>query len=178
MEFIQFQARQLAASASNDTDTFDLGWLQFKTLAHYPYLASDSFKILYFYHHKVGNKAFYGLFIPASKKALIFGLDTVRSNQMPNLSNMYNNERNSTNLSEGHKLPESEYTFEVKIENDVRQVYRQIQKALTTYKDEKRGKNRMLKEIIFFRIGIIIFIHFFRSHFDRCSGFHGFPNFD
>ena len=58
---------------------------------------------------------------------------------------MYNNERNSTNLSEGHKLPESEYTFEVKIENDVRQVYRQIQKALTTYKDEKRGKNRMLK---------------------------------
>ena len=73
---------------------------------------------------------------------------------------MYNNERNSTNLSEGHKLPESEYTFEVKIENDVRQVYRQIQKALTTYKDEKRGKNRMLKESIFFRIPIIIFIHF------------------
>ena len=49
-------------------------------------------------------------------------------------------ERNSTTLSDGHKLPESEYTFEVKIENDVRQVYRQIQKALTTYKDEKRGK--------------------------------------
>ena len=96
---------------------------------------------------------------------------------MPNLSNMYNNERNSTNLSEGHKLPESEYTFEVKIENDVRQVYRQIQKALTTYKDEKRGKNRMLIESIFFRIGII-FYSFFRSHFDRCSGFHGFPNFD
>ena len=59
---------------------------------------------------------------------------------------MYNNERNSTNLSEGHKLPESEYTFEVKIENDVRQVYRQIQKALTTYKDEKRGKDRMPNE--------------------------------
>ena len=73
---------------------------------------------------------------------------------------MYNNERNSTNLSEGHKLPESEYTFEVKIENDVRQVYRQIQKALTTYKDEKRGKNRMLKDSIFFRLGIIFFIHF------------------
>ena len=158
MEFIQFQARQLAASASNDTDTFDLGWLQFKTLAHYPYLASDSFKILYFYHHKVGNKAFYGLFIPAAKKALIFGLDTVRSNQMPNLSNMYNNERNSTNLSEGHKLPESEYTFEVKIENDVRQVYRQIQKALTTYKDEKRGKNRMLKDSIFVCILLFSFI--------------------
>ena len=72
---------------------------------------------------------------------------------------MYNNERNSTNLSEGHKLPESEYTFEVKIENDVRQVYRQIQKALTTYKDEKRGKNRMLKDSIF--VCILLFLIIF-----------------
>ena len=47
------KARQLAASASNDTDTFDLGWLQFKTLAQHPYLAPNSFKTLYFYHHKV-----------------------------------------------------------------------------------------------------------------------------
>ena len=69
---------------------------------------------------------------------MVFALDTVRSNQMPNLNNMYNNERNSTNISDGD-LPEAEFTFEVKIENDVRQVYRQIQKALTAYKDEKRG---------------------------------------
>ena len=70
---------------------------------------------------------------------MVFALDTVRSNEMPNLNNMYNNERNSTNISDGD-LPEAEFTFEVKIENDVRQVYRQIQKALTAYKDEKRGK--------------------------------------
>ena len=133
------KARELAASNSNDTDTFDLGWLNFKTLAHYHYLNSENFKTLYFYHHKVGSKALFGLFLPMSKKALIFVLDTVRSNQMPNLNTMYNNERNSIKLGENEKLPEADFSFEIKIENDARQVYRQIQKALTSYKDEKRG---------------------------------------
>jgi DNA polymerase epsilon subunit 1 len=133
------KAKQLASSASGDTDTFDLSWLQFKTLAHYPYMSSDSFKTLYFYHHKVGNKAMYGLFLPSSKKALVIVLDTVRSNQMPNLNNMYNSERSSTSLNEGSKLPESDFNFEIRIETDLRQVQRQLQKALTAYKAEKRG---------------------------------------
>ena len=115
-------AKRLAASANTDTDTFDLSWLQFKTLAHYPYLSSDSFKTLYFYHHKVGNKALFGLFLPSSKKAMIFVLDTVRSNQMPNLNTMYNNLRSNADINEGAKLPEADYNFEVKIENDARQV--------------------------------------------------------
>ena len=42
-------------------------------------------------------------------------------------------------LNDGAKLPESDYTFEIKVETDSRQVYRQIQKALTSYKNEKRG---------------------------------------
>ena len=87
-----------------DTDTFDLQWLQFKTLAHYPYLASESFKMLYLYHHKVGNKAMYGLFLPSSKKGLVFVLDTVRSNQMPNMNTMYNNERNGITLNDEARL--------------------------------------------------------------------------
>ena len=106
------------------SDTFDLNWLQFKTLAHYPYLASESFKTLYFYHHKVGNKAMFGLFMPSTKKVHIFVLDTVRSNQMPNINTLYNNERNSITLNEGAKLPEADYNFEIKIETEARQVYR------------------------------------------------------
>ena len=85
------------------------------------------------------NKAMYGLFLPSSKKGLVFVLDTVRSNQMPNMNTMYNNERNGITLNDGAKLPESDYTFEIKVETDSRQVYRQIQKALTSYKNEKRG---------------------------------------
>ena len=135
---------------------------------------------------------------------MVFALDTVRSNQMPNLNNMYNNERNSTNISDGD-LPEAEFTFEVKIENDVRQVYRQIQKALTAYKDEKRGnfvfidtffkkffffyekrgnfyfsiyeffKRIFLKYVNFFNL---IFLLLFRSNINRCTGLHGFSDPD
>ena len=36
----------------------------------------------------------YGLFIPLSKKGTIFVVDTVRSDQMPNLNALFNAERN------------------------------------------------------------------------------------
>ena len=34
----------------------------------------------------------YGLFFPASKKAAVYVVDTVRTNQMPNMTNLYNTE--------------------------------------------------------------------------------------
>ena len=36
-------------------------------------------------------------------------------------------------------LPGAGHTFEVKVEKDVRQVHRTIQRLLSVYKDEKRG---------------------------------------
>lgn len=36
-------------------------------------------------------------------------------------------------------LPPSNHTFEYKLEKDVRQVYRSIQRSLSAYKDEKKG---------------------------------------
>jgi len=39
-----------------------------------------------------GYKQMYGLFFPASKKASVFVVDTVRTNQMPNMTNLYNTE--------------------------------------------------------------------------------------
>ena len=85
-----------------------------------------------------------GLFIPAGKKASIFVVDTVRSNQMPNLNNLYNNERASyiqRNRGEesAERIPEADYLFEVRVETDIRQVYRHLQRLLNTYKEEKRG---------------------------------------
>lgn len=37
----------------------------------------------------------YGLFFPMAKKGTIFVVDTVRSDQMPNLNAMFNAERNA-----------------------------------------------------------------------------------
>jgi len=36
-----------------------------------------------------GHKQMYGLFFPASKKATVYVVDTVRTNQMPNMTNLY-----------------------------------------------------------------------------------------
>lgn len=36
-------------------------------------------------------------------------------------------------------LPAAGYVFDIRVERDVRQVFRSIQRLLTDYKDEKRG---------------------------------------
>ena len=135
------KARELASEPN--PDTFELGWLQFKTLAHYHYMAPNAYKTIYFYHHRVGHKHLFGMFIPAGKRASVFIVDTVRSNQMPNLNNLYNNERTSyiqkQGETSGERVPEGDYSFEIRVEIDVRQVYRQLQRILNGYKEEKRG---------------------------------------
>ena len=51
------KARAKTMAASGDSmDTFEIEWLHFKTLNSYHYLPSNSFKSLYFYHHKVGRQ--------------------------------------------------------------------------------------------------------------------------
>ncbi len=115
------KARDLARSGG-DVDTFELGWLQFKTLAHYHYLPEKAYRTIYFYHHKVGNKSLLGLFVPTTKKGSIFVVDTVRSNQMPNLVNLYNSERTAYIKKGGTEgsVPEGDYTFDVRMETDFR----------------------------------------------------------
>ena len=41
-----------------------------------------------------GSKMMYGLFFPMAKKGTVFVVDTVRSDQMPNLNALFNSERN------------------------------------------------------------------------------------
>ncbi|KAK2153411.1 hypothetical protein LSH36_298g04118 [Paralvinella palmiformis] len=131
-------ARQLVGK---ETDTFDLEQLDFKTLAQFSYLELGSMKHLYLYHHVSGQKQMFGLFFPGSKRASIFVVDTVRTNQMPNMTTLYNTEH-STKLSkgiDGDVLPASGHNFEINVEKDVHKVHRYIQRLLTAYKDEKKG---------------------------------------
>ncbi|XP_076350234.1 DNA polymerase epsilon catalytic subunit 1 isoform X2 [Tachypleus tridentatus] len=126
---------------SKESDTFDLRHLEFCTLAQYSYLPAGSMRYVYLYHHSVGSKAMFGLFIPPVKRTYVFVVDSVRTNQMPNMNSLYNSER-SNKISRGtdeNLLPDSGFQFEVHIETDVRQVYRQLQRHLSSYQDEKRG---------------------------------------
>lgn len=126
--------------AGREADTFDLEHLEMRSLAQFNYLEPGSVRHIYLYHHSQGHKALFGLFIPAQRKANVFVLDTVRSNQMPNLSTLYAAER--TGLLEKTSedlLPPEKHQFEVRAENDVKAIYRAVRRILQNYKEERRG---------------------------------------
>ncbi|XP_019956457.2 DNA polymerase epsilon catalytic subunit A [Paralichthys olivaceus] len=126
--------------AGREADTFDLENLEMRSLAQFSYLEPGSVRHMYFYHHSQGHKALFGLFIPSQRKASIFVLDTVRSNQMPNLSNLYTAERTALlEKTTEDLLPPEKHNFEVRAENDPKAIYRALQRILLNYKEERRG---------------------------------------
>ena len=153
-------AREMKRS-NGDTELFEISDLEFRTLAQYPYLESDPMSYIYLYHHNSNGKQFFGVFLPELKKGHVFVNDTVRTNQMPNLGTLYNNERNAfvEQVGDGQGddrmlssqsqlraspqqmvpsefIPEADYHFEVKIETDLQLIYRQISRILTNAKPQ------------------------------------------
>ncbi|XP_075685545.1 DNA polymerase epsilon catalytic subunit A [Rhinoderma darwinii] len=126
--------------SGREADTFELDHLEMKSLAQYSYLEPGSIRHIYLYHNCQGNKALFGLFIPSQRKSAVFVVDTVRSNQMPNLSSMYTSEHTAIQERvDPELLPPEKHVFEVRAETDLKTVYRAIQRLLLSYKDERRG---------------------------------------
>ncbi|KAA0716868.1 DNA polymerase epsilon catalytic subunit A [Triplophysa tibetana] len=126
--------------AGREADTFDLEHLEMRSLAQFSYLEPGSVRHIYLYHHSQGHKAMFGLFIPSQRKASVFVLDTVRSNQMPNLSTLYGAERMALlEKTTEDLLPPEKHLFEVRAENDIKSIYRALQRILLNYKEERRG---------------------------------------
>lgn len=127
------------------TDTFHLDQLQYKGIGAQPYLQDRHvLKHIFLYHHWsiVGQKAMWAIFFGPSKRAQIFVLDSVRTNQMPNMNTLYVTERTSLlnkNKHDSAKQLPDEIQFNIRIETDLKQVQRLLQVALQTYKNEKRG---------------------------------------
>jgi len=88
--------RQVARKMGNVIgDSFELKQLNFVPIsAGFPYLDLSVIKYVYIYHHTSGTKSMIGVFITALSKATVFVVDTVRSNQMPNLNTLYGLARN------------------------------------------------------------------------------------
>lgn len=64
----------------------------------------------------------------------------VRSNQMPNLSNVYTAERTALlEKTTEDLLPPEKHNFEVRAENDVKAIYRALQRTLISYKVRKKN---------------------------------------
>ncbi|KAB1255675.1 DNA polymerase epsilon catalytic subunit A [Camelus dromedarius] len=123
-----------------EAETFSLEHLEMRSLAQFSYLEPGSIRHIYLYHHAQGHKALFGVFVPSQRKASVFVLDTVRSNQMPNLSTLYSAEHSLLLEKVGPELlPPPKHTFEVRAETDLKVICRAIQRFLLAYKEERRG---------------------------------------
>ncbi|XP_006147397.3 DNA polymerase epsilon catalytic subunit A [Tupaia chinensis] len=123
-----------------EAETFSLEHLETRSLAQFSYLEPGSIRHIYLYHLAQGHKALFGVFIPAQRRASVFVLDTVRSNQMPNLSALYSAEHSLLLERAGPELlPPSKHTFEVRAETDLKTICRAVQRFLLSYKEERRG---------------------------------------
>ncbi|XP_076247642.1 DNA polymerase epsilon catalytic subunit 1 [Calliopsis andreniformis] len=136
---------KIARKMVDGADTFTLDQLEFKSIAVQPYLKNvHEINYIFLYHHWSSNhqRALWGLFLNASKRAHIFVLDTVSSNQMPNMNTMYTQERSTVVSMHGENklsaLPES-MQFVLRFETNFQQVCRILQAALTAYKNEAHG---------------------------------------
>nr|XP_020761351.1 DNA polymerase epsilon catalytic subunit A isoform X4 [Odocoileus virginianus texanus] len=123
-----------------EAETFTLEHLEMRSLAQFSYLEPGSIRHIYLYHHAQGHKALFGIFVPSQRKAAVFVLDTVRSNQMPSLNALYSAEHSLLLEKVGPELlPPEKHAFEVRAETDLKIVCRAIQRFLLTYKEERRG---------------------------------------
>lgn len=123
------EARKIATLPSGaQRDSFALHQLEQKSQVHQPYLKDGGhLRHIYLYHHTIpsGKKSMWGLFLTPIQKAIIIVHDTVRTNQVPTMRNLYQTERQALVGEDGcddEKLPPSEMHFDVHVEIDVKQV--------------------------------------------------------
>jgi DNA polymerase epsilon subunit 1 len=131
-------------SKFKEFDTYDLADLEQRNDVEY--LARHLPKVIYLFVHFNAHKLIVGFFIPLNSTAQIFVLDSVRTNAMPNLSNLLNAEREKRLKCgvEEDLLPSANHKFDVKVEVNEQKVYKALDKSLQMYKDEKRGATYLL----------------------------------
>lgn len=91
-----------------------------------------------------GKTQLWGLFLPASKKAIVVILDSFRRNPLLNMTKLYSLERNTylkdvNGCTKILGLVPEQITFDIYMEIDIVQVYRRIQNSLCKYKEDKKG---------------------------------------
>lgn len=138
------EARKLVSQAKETSDHFSLTQLESKTTKQVPYLTNFlSLKRIFLYQHSItGKREMWGLFMEGVKKAVIIVLDTVRTNQLPNVKNMYTNERLAyikTKQEKQYIPPAEDFAFTSFHCLDMSEVVRHISKALILYQQEKKG---------------------------------------
>ena len=69
------------------------------------------------------NRALFGVFIVPTRKAHLFVLDRVRTNQMPNMTSLYRNERaERLTKIDNYPAPPDDFTFDLRVDTEIRRV--------------------------------------------------------
>lgn len=152
------EARSLISQSITNIESFTIQQLEIKSLGLQSYLHNFENKLnkIYLYQHssQTGKREMWGLFLGPIKKAIIIVLDTVRTNQMPTMKNLYLTERTAlvNSASENLNLPPEDIIFEIIFELHDKQVFKHIQRGLSSYQDEKKGPTILYIQSAFSRI--------------------------
>ena len=68
------------------------------------------------------HRSMFGLFFLSTKKAHLFVIDRVRTNQMPNMANLYHQSRTHRVTTYDYPVPEDEFSFDVRVDTEARRV--------------------------------------------------------
>lgn len=141
----------LLAKGAQNVNSFSIQQLEAKTAQQSQgYLQEHAFlRKVFVYHHSmgVGKREMWGIFMPEIAKAVVLVYDTVRTDQMPQLKQLYRNECKvflENNAGEGEGEEDSpalveHMEFETIFETSQKNLYRQIQKVLTGYRERKKN---------------------------------------
>uniref|UniRef100_A0A1B0CZY1 DNA polymerase epsilon catalytic subunit n=1 Tax=Phlebotomus papatasi TaxID=29031 RepID=A0A1B0CZY1_PHLPP len=135
-------------------EAFSLEHLEFRSDKDHSYLQTyQQLKKIFLYQHSSasGKREMWGVFLPAAKKATVLVLDTVRTDQMPNLKNLYDSElkslKGSLRSSQENILPPRDMEFEIVFETEPKNIYRTIQRILSGYKHEIKAPTLLFMQI-------------------------------
>ncbi|KAB0803610.1 hypothetical protein PPYR_00580 [Photinus pyralis] len=163
--------RVTSKSPNMDSDTFSLSDLEMTSISKQPYLPKDSLKHLFLYQHRSNSdkRQFFGLFLTPIKKAIIIVVETVRHNEMPNLKTIYQAERIAEQeRNPDIELPPEDLQIMVRIETDVKEVHKLLQKHLQAYRDEKKGPTLLaiqtLDDTLQLQHGVPVLTEFPQAH--------------
>jgi len=114
-------------------------------------------KSVYFTKNSRDTRSIWAIFIPVTRQAHVWILDRGQNRNVPNLDTLYETERTKKyrkcifwrffvkifyvcRLSGKHEtLPAAGYHFDVQVLPNVKEIYRNVQRMIRAYRDEKRG---------------------------------------
>jgi len=153
--------RRAARKMADGADTFTLDQLEYKSIGFQSYLKqTESLNYIFLYHHWSSNhqRALWGLFLSASKRAHIFVLDSVASNQLSNMNTLYTQERKVILEKNGedkiNQLPKT-VQFVTQAGTNFQQVCRTLQAALTAYKNEGHSATIIINQTALDKVALI-----------------------